>query len=217
MSFLYYLVYIGAFKEIYVNYCVVGHTHIDIDQVFSRLSGRLRRGHLTLTEFMAAMQDSYTYLGRKAEIERLEHVAHWGHAINDYTIDKLNGITEPLCFRFQRETDDITSPVTVSYKAHCEKKSWKGNLCLVAEDAPLPWQTVGCTNILGVLDVTGIRDGTGDEIMSRFENKIIPHVPEDRHTDVRSEWQSFADSEAKWAEDLCAECSRHRSAVRIVS
>jgi hypothetical protein len=217
MSFLHYLVYIGAFKEIYVNYCVVGHTHIDIDQVFSRLSARLRRGHLTLTEFIGGMQDSYTYLGRKAEIERLEHVAHWGHAIEGFMVDKLNGITEPLCFRFQRETDERTSPVYVSYKSHCEKKEWKGNLRLIADCVPLPWDTCEQTSKFEVLDVTGIRDGTGDEIMSRFENKIVQHVPEERKADVRSEWQSFADSETEWAKELCRDCSIHRSDVRLVS
>jgi hypothetical protein len=218
-AFLHYLVYIGAFKEIYVNYCVVGHTHIDIDQVFSRLSSRLRRGHLTLTEFMAAMMDSYTYLGRKADIERLEHVAHWGHSMeqNNMMIDKLNGITEPLCYRFRRDLDTADNPVRISYKFHSGKAAWKGSLELLKDTLPTPWATDVCCEPLQVLDVTGIRDGTGDEIMKRFEEKISIHVPHARVGDVRREWQAFADAENAWAHVLCQQCSRLRSLVREVT
>jgi hypothetical protein len=216
-SFLYYLVYIGAFKEIYVNYCVVGHTHIDIDQVFSRLSVRLRKGHLTLTEFMAAMQESYTYLGRKAEVERVEHVAHWGNAIKGNIVDSINGITEPLMFRFKRKSEEDGSKTIISFKHHCQKAHWKGELDLVSSTVPLPWATVSNNTTLKCYDVAGIRDATGDEIMARFDKSIAPNVDPNRVADVRREWQAFADSEESWAKELCPECTKFRTSVRYVS
>jgi hypothetical protein len=217
-AFLFYLVYIGAFKEIYVNYCVVGHTHIDIDQVFSRLSSRLRRGHLTFTEFIGAMEDSYTYLGRKAEVERVEHVANWGAAIKGHIVDSINGITMPLCFKFSRQSLDIESDTIVSYKTHCGKKAWKGELGLVSESAPMPWTTED-SNALQLIckNVTGIIDKTGKEIMSTFDEHIRPNVPPARADDVRREWVAWADSEDAWAVQLCQSCSFNRAEVRYVT
>jgi hypothetical protein len=217
-AFLYYLVYIGAFKEIYASYCVVGHTHIDIDQVFSRLSCRLRKGHVTFTEFMAAMQDSYTYMGRKAEIERVEHVAHWGHAVHPHFVDVLNGITEPLLFKIHRADPDEAASTQISYKSHCEKLEWKGNLELLSAHTPMPWATEGNNDeCLQCFDVTGIPDASGDEIMTRFNQHIKPNIDVNRLPDVRREWQSWADSEDAWALRLCAECSERRRQLRSVS
>jgi hypothetical protein len=223
-SFLWYLVDIGASDEIIVSYCLVGHTHIDIDQAFSRISSRLRAGHITLSEFVAAMQDAYTYLGKKAEVERVEHVAHWGHAVKDHLVDAINGIQQPLQFRIHRvESEDFDSKTgkkkmktVISFKSHCEKATWKGELKLVDENIPRPWAEEG-SPVLTVVDVAGIKDAPGHEIMTRFETHIAQHVNPDKVEDARREWQSFADSEDLWAADLCPICSTLRGEVRYVS
>jgi hypothetical protein len=40
-AFLGYLVYVGVFKEVYMHFLPVGHTHIDIDQRFSNVSQKI--------------------------------------------------------------------------------------------------------------------------------------------------------------------------------
>lgn len=127
-AFVCYLVQTKVFDEVYVSYCVVGHTHLDIDQVFSRLSNALKQGHLTLSEFMRKMSDAYTYMGNKAEIHRCESVCNWGNAIAPHITDALHGITSPLMFRIKRKGPAII----ISYKAHCEKPVWKGGVHVLA-------------------------------------------------------------------------------------
>jgi len=127
-AFLCYLVQTKVFDEVYVSYCVVGHTHLDIDQVFSRLSNALKHGHLTLSEFMRNMSNAYTYMGNKAEIHRCESVCNWGKAIAPHITDAIHGITSPLMFRIKRKGPTVI----ISYKAHCEKPVWKGRLHVLA-------------------------------------------------------------------------------------
>jgi hypothetical protein len=166
---------------------------------------------------MAAMQDSYTYIGRKAEIERVEHVAHWGHAVKDHFVDVLHGITEPLLFKIHRAEEEKAASTQISYKMHCEKLEWKGNLGLLSETTPMPWEIEGSTeDCLQCFDVTGIPDGSGQEIMDRFRQHIKLNVNPERLPDVRREWQSWADSEDEWARQLCTECSNLRRDLRSV-
>ncbi|XP_032239011.2 uncharacterized protein LOC5513564 isoform X1 [Nematostella vectensis] len=43
LGFCAFLVAIGAFKKVKLSYLMVGHTHEDVDQMFSRISGGLKR------------------------------------------------------------------------------------------------------------------------------------------------------------------------------
>ncbi len=208
-SFLWYLVDIGASDKIIVIYCLVGHTHIDIDQAFSRISSRLRAGHITRSEFVAAMQDAYTYLGKKAEVERAEHVAHWGHAVKDHLVDAINGIQQPLQFRIHRVESEDLDPKTgkkqmktvISFKSHCEKATWKGELKLVDENIPIPWAEEG-SPVLTVVDVAGIKDAPGHAIMTRFETHIAQHVNPDKVEYARTECPAFADPHDQMTREL---------------
>lgn len=58
-SFCSLLVAWDIFEEVDVSFCVPGHTHLDIDQVFSRYSVAFRKGHWTLEEFLEYLHLHY--------------------------------------------------------------------------------------------------------------------------------------------------------------
>ena len=59
--YIYRLVQRKVFKEAYISFLPVGHTHEDIDQLFSRMAVYLRTSDATCRdEFMAACQWCYT-------------------------------------------------------------------------------------------------------------------------------------------------------------
>jgi len=61
----------GVFKKIKVNYMIVGHTHAQIDQVFSRLSvGMNYYDTETIDKLTKVLWLSYTYRGTKEALEK---------------------------------------------------------------------------------------------------------------------------------------------------
>ena len=66
MAYLYALVDTNLFKEIQVSFLPVGHTHTDIDQMFSRFSKRLQEHDaLTLDQLLHQCQLAYNNIGKK--------------------------------------------------------------------------------------------------------------------------------------------------------
>jgi hypothetical protein len=60
-SFFSLLVHKGVFREVYVNFLLVGHTHEDIDAMFGRWSRRLRKNdYPTLPMLMKSFMDAKT-------------------------------------------------------------------------------------------------------------------------------------------------------------
>ena len=54
-----YLVQQGVFKTVIANFFTVGHTHNDVDQMFSKFSMNLRQNNaITLNEFMSVVRSS---------------------------------------------------------------------------------------------------------------------------------------------------------------
>lgn len=104
-----YLVECGCFGEINLNFLMVGHTHEDIDQMFSRFSMELRKKDaLTLDEMMEVLSNSFNYdkcgshdpERRKPQMIKLEEcydIKNW--LKNDATNLRLNGISQYHLFR----------------------------------------------------------------------------------------------------------------------
>lgn len=66
MAFLYALIDTGLFKEIRVSFLPVGHTHTDIDQMFSRFSKYLQEHDaLTLPHLLQQCKKAYSNIGDK--------------------------------------------------------------------------------------------------------------------------------------------------------
>ena len=75
LGYLQSLVARGVFQEVCLSFLPVGHTHEDIDQVFSRTSQRLRR-HNTITIEQLAEELSLSY-SPQPSVSRMREVANF--------------------------------------------------------------------------------------------------------------------------------------------
>ena len=99
MGWLGYLVHIGLFKEVIISFLEVGHTHEDIDQLFSRISVYLA-GHSTLSRhaFGKACQYAYTSDAGYPRIVHRDRVANISHWLEPY-LPRMESITKWQQFR----------------------------------------------------------------------------------------------------------------------
>ena len=77
VAWLHYLIQCGIFDDIYISFLPKGHTHEDIDQMFSCVAKYLR-GHdcPSPLAFAACIRAAYTYNGEKPTVEHLTHVSN---------------------------------------------------------------------------------------------------------------------------------------------
>jgi general stress protein 26 len=106
MAFLSLLVHHGVFERIYVCFLPVGHTHEDIDQMFSRFAIALRgRNMLSRDDMTAVLERGYTFEGGTASIvkhwDRLANIRDW---LNDH-IALPTGVMRFRHFRIARAED----------------------------------------------------------------------------------------------------------------
>jgi hypothetical protein len=77
MAWMAYLVHIGLFDEIYVSFLPKGHTHEDIDQMFSCIARYLRKHDCpSPLAFAGCIQQAYTYNSLVPVVGHLTHVAN---------------------------------------------------------------------------------------------------------------------------------------------
>jgi hypothetical protein len=90
IAWLHYLIQCGIFDDIYISFLPKGHTHEDIDQMFSCVAKYLR-GHdcPSPLAFAKCIRAAYTFNGEKPICEHLTHVAN----IRDW-LDPHVGITQ---------------------------------------------------------------------------------------------------------------------------
>jgi hypothetical protein len=91
------LVELKIVKKITVNFLPVGHTHEDVDQMFSRISEHLKRvGADSLTGLHSTIEEAYT---PKIQVCNVP----WVHDIKDWlkpNMEDLHGHSTPLSFKF---------------------------------------------------------------------------------------------------------------------
>ena len=72
------LVELGVFRKVKVGFLIVGHTHEDVDQLFSRFSTYLRRNDvLTMESLTSALEKSYTPRPIAIIVENMPNVSTW--------------------------------------------------------------------------------------------------------------------------------------------
>ena len=102
MAFLADLVDKGVFREVHVGFLPVGHTHEDIDQIFSRISVYLRVNNAVSRHALErAMRSSFVKYGKRPIVKHWDSVAN----ISDYLTElgclrPLKKITKYHAFRF---------------------------------------------------------------------------------------------------------------------
>jgi hypothetical protein len=96
------LVALGVFMKIKLSFLPVGHTHEDIDQLFSRLAAILKEFDiLTMNELMARMRSSARFEGQYPLVNRLLTTFDFKGWMDPSVMPSpFRGITEPMCFKF---------------------------------------------------------------------------------------------------------------------
>ena len=98
------LVGLGYFAEVYLSFLLVGHTHEDIDQRFSVISGTLKRQDIdSLRELLELIKKGASHTKAFATSRHLEYVWDWKKFINSYLYTGPNtfvGISTKHHFKF---------------------------------------------------------------------------------------------------------------------
>ncbi|XP_052692810.1 uncharacterized protein LOC128171098 [Crassostrea angulata] len=116
LGFLCWLVEIGVFKKIKVSFLMVGHTHEDIDQVFSRFSSLLsRRSALTLTKLITAFERCYTPVPTGIRTDRVYNISE---ALD---LENISGHSKPHAFKIIKED----AKATIFWKKWSTDRIWQ--------------------------------------------------------------------------------------------
>ena len=106
-AYLACLVHLGWFEYVYVNYLPVGHTHEDIDQMFSRFCMGLRfLNAYTQEDLVDVIRDSFTFESEKPTVKIWDTIANMSGFLAHYTNDFADGCTQFRHFRFFRSGTD---------------------------------------------------------------------------------------------------------------
>lgn len=159
IAFLAMLVFHGYVADVYLSFLIVGHTHEDIDQLFSVISRFFKRlgSVLTPQRFMAEISAAVTdKKNRPCSSERIDCVLNWSahlrphlvkplprglqHALlstgdpNDPEEPSVDEVRSPHTFWIHRRPD---GKVVMHYKEFCSDELWLPPL----NPSQRPWTT----------------------------------------------------------------------------
>ena len=136
MAYLSLLIEKGIFKKIKINFLLVGHTHENIDQLFSRFSVALRqRDALTVQALMKVAQCSFTPSPTCEEVLAVRDWSKWfkGKRISD---DRFHDISFNHAFRI-KSVDNETVLHTKQYGGgHSGYRIWRSDAVRVLPSIP---------------------------------------------------------------------------------
>jgi hypothetical protein len=129
MSYLAWLVDTGVFKRIVVSFLPVGHTHEDIDQLFSRIAVLLRqRNARSRRELADVIQEAYHKEGlvnNCPSVFAVESVINWSDFIEPY-LNPMDGITSYYQFEIMRHPDTKLPRLRVKKWCGVKSEIWRG-------------------------------------------------------------------------------------------
>ena len=108
MAYLGELIRAGVFREVYVSFLPVGHTHEDIDQLFSRFAMGIRvRDTVTMEEMIGVFHDAYqTAEGLRPNVSIVRYVANISEHTDNLTKAWANlGIAQYYQFHIFADPD----------------------------------------------------------------------------------------------------------------
>ncbi len=135
IAFLGYLVHVGLFKRIYVNFLPVGHTHGEIDQRFSVIAQRIRsKDILTPMGLLGHLEHLFkdgTTLRKDVAIDQVADIAAYFegtyHLFKGLGTFRDSTNTKRRIHSFLIENEHGTQNPLVSFKEHDEAGSWRGD------------------------------------------------------------------------------------------
>ena len=143
-----FLVMTGVFKKVKIGFLIPGHTHENIDQMFSRLSIRLRRKEcLTVTELFKVAEECFTPAPKCVFTSEIADIASWldGHEYG-YIQNKMRNME--FSHQFKIYADDA-GKVRVQCKQFSTDEKWEPEIGvevlkgLPATDRPHKLQKMG--------------------------------------------------------------------------
>lgn len=118
LAYISWLVMSGAFKKVKVNFLIVGHTHENIDQMFSRFSVRLKRKlALTLDEMMEIAKECFTDGIFTTAVAKVHDLKSWFSG----RYENVCGISTQQTFKAYKNED---GDVVVQYKMYSTDIKW---------------------------------------------------------------------------------------------
>ena len=113
------LVELGVFEKIKIGFLMVGHTHEDVDQLFSRFSMYLNRKDAhSMPSLINAFEQSYSPAPTGVVMERMYNVSDW---LKKH-IEKIEYHTMPHQFKITR---DDSGKARIMYKIWSSDDSWQ--------------------------------------------------------------------------------------------
>ncbi|XP_061171052.1 uncharacterized protein LOC133180592 [Saccostrea echinata] len=118
LGFMCYLVEIGLFRKIKISFLMVGHTHEDIDQVFSKFSHWLgRHAAMTLMKLMNGFEACYTPGPHSIKTNRVYNITEW---ITPF-LNTIKNHSKPHVFKILQ---DETGKAKLYWKKWSTDKEW---------------------------------------------------------------------------------------------
>ncbi|XP_070550483.1 uncharacterized protein [Ptychodera flava] len=112
------LVEYAIFEEVFFNFLPVGHTHEDVDQMFSKIAEKLFRSDVyTISDLMSTVVDSYSPNINATLVGSLFNIKEW---LEPHMSGTFGGHSKPHSFRFK----------TVDGKVRMHYRKWSN----------LPWK-----------------------------------------------------------------------------
>jgi hypothetical protein len=116
------LVYRAVFREIYINFLIVGHTHEDIDALFGRWSSMLKtHDYLTVPRLMKSFMDCETQPVIPHFIEEVPDFKGFVEGYLHTGDDSLQGHSQAQQFKFYKDSNGWP---LMQYKILCTDIDW---------------------------------------------------------------------------------------------
>jgi hypothetical protein len=116
------LIYKGVFREVYINFLIVGHTHEDIDALFGRWSSMLKTNNYpTLPRLMKSFMECETVPVIPHFIEEVPDFKTFVHGYLGTGGDVLGGHSKSQQFKFFMDSNGWP---LMEYKNLCTDKNW---------------------------------------------------------------------------------------------
>ena len=117
------LVELKVFRKIKVSFLMVGHTHEDVDQMFSRYSTYLRRQDVfTMDCLTSSFENCYTPSPTAVVLDEMPDVCRWLHT----SIQDMAYHSKPHVFKFTRDSNGKAKMVIKKWSTDTEWESCVG-------------------------------------------------------------------------------------------
>ena len=116
----------GTFDTVVVSFLLVGHTHEDVDQIFSIIAKKLRKhASITLTEFDKLLRKALKKAARKrVRVHRFPGTMDFRSWVNPCVDSELAGYSVPCTFVFECDSSSGTRVAVMKYKSFWCSETW---------------------------------------------------------------------------------------------